>query len=193
MRINPDLQARVARAAYAAAEACDWASLSDRERSDMYAKWLEDPEIGLPLREFTEPEKARVWLKDGPMKEYARARFGVGQWAQYLPDGARQGADTLVHKSLGPNWKVEPGSRQIKPLRVKLLAGDFEEVIFTWSIAKDFKHLVWAALKAQATDDRLDWILCAVGTETAPIPDDEKAFHHRVAERCGLRVVHVEV
>jgi hypothetical protein len=193
MRINPELQARVARAAYAAAEACDWPSLSDRERSEIYAKWLEDPQIGLPLREFMGPEKARVWLKDGPMKEYARARFGVGQWTQYLPDGARNGADALVNKALGPRWSVEPGSRQIKPLRVKLLAGDFEEVIFAWAIAKDFKHLVWAALKAHAGGDPLDWIVCAVGTETAPIPEDEKAFHRRVAERCELRVVHVEV
>ena len=193
MKINPDLKARVARAAYAAAETFDWTSMTDRERSDKYAKWLEDPEIGLPLREFMGPEEARVWLKDGPMKEYARARFGVGQWAQYLPERARIGADALVHKAIGPHWSVEPGSRQIKPLRVKLLAGDFEEVIFTWAVAKDFKHLVWAALKAHAGGDRLDWVLCAVGTENDPIPEDEKAFHRRVAERCGLRVVHVEV
>ena len=44
----------------------------------MYDRWLDDPAIGGYLTRFLSRERARVWLKDVPMKEYSRARNGIG-------------------------------------------------------------------------------------------------------------------
>jgi hypothetical protein len=86
---------------------------------------------------------------------------------------------------------VDLATRQIKPLRLRATKGE-EEIHFTWGPARDLKHLVWAALSAEAAGDATPWVLCLVGSFERPIPADERAAHLRLGGRCGLRIVHVD-
>ena len=78
----PDaLRREVVAEAYRQAGELDWDGLTDKQRSATYDRWLDDPGIGHQLTRFLSGERARVWLKDVPMKEYARARTG----SEYIP------------------------------------------------------------------------------------------------------------
>ena len=70
----------VVAALYAQADDAGWDNLGPRDRSRMYSDWVEptDP-IGKILAQYMTPEAARSWIKDGPMKEYARANRGTGR------------------------------------------------------------------------------------------------------------------
>lgn len=188
--ISPKLQEKIVRRLFGQAEEVGWIYLPDHERTALYREWVADPEIGGRLTDFMSADDARVWIKNSPMKEFARARFGVGTWAQYVSNPAA-GANELIRSALGDGWEADMQTRQIKPLRL-LTYRDEEEVMFTWAPFKDFKHLVWAAIKAQADGNETPWVLCVLGSFESPIPEDKKAFHRRVGQRCQLKVVHVE-
>ncbi|WP_242908025.1 hypothetical protein [Actinomadura terrae] len=190
MTINQRLQGKIVRRLFQEAEEIDWIYLPDQRRTETYNQWVQNPEIGGRLTEFMPAAQARVWIKDGPMKEFARARFGVGTYAQYVSNPTA-GANQLVRSALGEDWEADIETRNIKPLRLRVYKGE-EEVMFTWAPFKDFKHLVWAAIKAKAEGNEMPWVLCALGSFENPIPEDMKAFHRRVAQQCQVRVVHVE-
>lgn len=176
---------------YTEAGTVDWVYLTDRDRTILYNKWVHAPEIGGRLQSFMPPEKVRVWLKDRPMKEYARAVYGVGEFASLVPNpGISLGE--LVHKALGKEWEADPETLEVKPLRVIAVKGD-EQSRISWAPAKDFKHLVWAALQADAEGDAIPWTLCIVSSFEKPVPADKKRFQQRMANRCGLRIVYVVV
>jgi len=189
MAMAKDVEERVVRRMYEQADAASWTYLPDRQRTEMYNRWVQTPEIGGKLREFMNAEEARVWIKDGPMKEYARAIYGVGKYAALVANPAT-GPRHLIERALGPGWEADLETRQIKPLRVRARHGD-REIHFTWGPSRDLKHLVWAALTAEAAGDPTPWLLCLVGSFEKPIPADEKSAHLRLGERCGLRIVHI--
>ncbi|MFG1879343.1 hypothetical protein ACGFIV_31335 [Sphaerisporangium sp. NPDC049003] len=190
MAMSKDLEDKIAKKLFADAEALGWSYLTGDQRSAAYSQWMDDPEVGGRLREFLSNEKARVWIKDGPMKEYARARYGVGKYAQYVENPAA-GARDLVARALGPNWEVVPESRKIKPLRVLIRRGE-DERHFAWAPSGQLKHLVWVAIKAEASGDARPWVLCVVGSFEKPIPADERAADRRIGARCHLEIVHVD-
>ena len=63
---------------FADMERLGWEGLTLPQRTSQYAIWIADREIGQRLAEFMTPERARVWIKDGPVKEYPRALAGSG-------------------------------------------------------------------------------------------------------------------
>ena len=65
--------------------------------------------------------------------------------------------------------------------------------MLTWGPSKDLKHLVWAALNADASGDPREWVLVVTSTFTQPVTASDKAHQQRIARRCGLRLVHVEL
>lgn len=191
MRIPKDVETKVVTKLYAAAQQLNWASLSPRQRSAQYSKWVDDPEVGGRLREYLSTSNARLWIKDGPMKEWSRSLSGVGKYAGLI-DGAEETSARLARKALGAGWEVAPDTLRVKPLRVAARKGE-DEIVLTWAPASDLKHLVWAALTASTAGDPRDWVLCVVETFTKPTPANEKQAHQRLAKRCGLRIVHVSL
>jgi hypothetical protein len=191
MEMPSEIRTKVISRLFERAEEAGWTHLSDKRRNEYYNQWVHDSEIGGRLREFASPEEVRVWIKDGPMKEFSRARYGAGAYAGHIsnPSTAPQ---KLVERALGPGWEPDMATQQVKPLRLIARRGD-EATHFAWGPARDLKHLVWAAIKAQADgNDGTPWCLCVVGSFERPTPTDEKKFHIRIGERCGLRVVHVD-
>ena len=189
MRIPRPIESKIVAKLYGDAGALDWASLSQTERSEQYVKWLKDPEVGGRLGKYLTEGEARVWIKDGPMKEWSRASSGVGRYAEYVDDSADI-PTLLVEKVRGSGWVFDRRDISVKPLRLVARRGEGETVV-TWGNPRDLKHLVWAALSAAAEGDARPWVLCVVETFTRPIPRNEKLAHLRVAERSSLTVTHV--
>ncbi|MFH8991609.1 hypothetical protein [Streptomyces sp. NPDC017940] len=191
--IPKEIKESVSRRVYAQAHARDWTRLPAAERSLIYDQWVDAPDVGGKLIQYRgTPSRVRHWLKDGPMKEYARAIYGVGTYASYVPDPSA-GVVAVIEKALGEGWAPVPGTQRTKPLRITVSSGE-EEKNFAWADdSKQLKHLVWAALRAEANGVPNPWILCLVEMFEAPIPAEEKAEHIRIGERAGLLVKHVSL
>ncbi|MFF1904275.1 hypothetical protein [Kitasatospora sp. NPDC058218] len=175
---------------YSEAEEVGWTYLPDSDRTASYNRWADDQHIGGKMSLFFKTaQQRRVWIKDGPMKEYSRAIYGIGKYAPLVPNPGAA-VSTLVGKALGPDWQPDLETQQIKPLRV-LASSESESTTFTWGPARDLKHLVWAALRAGANGDAVPWTLCVVTSFVKPIPLEERREHERIAARCGLRIEHV--
>src|SRR4051794_25912559 len=95
----------VVAAVYADANELDWEHLALVARTRQYARWLADPRVGGILTQYMTMEQARSWLKDGPMKEYHRARRGAGRYARLGQSGGT-GPDQIVKHALGDRWTV---------------------------------------------------------------------------------------
>lgn len=189
MRVPKEVELKLVARLYADAASLDWASLPPQERSTQYSTWVVEPGVGGRLREYLSDSDARVWIKDGPMKEWSRALSGVGKYAHLIDESDGVPAK-LVRKALGEGWTVDGESIQPKPLRLVARRGD-DEAVVTWGNPRDLKHLVWAALSASAEGDIRDWTLCLIETFTRPTPTNEKKAHQRLATRCGLEIKHV--
>lgn len=189
MRIPKEVRSCVEATLYEEAEFLDWANLTVRQRSAQYTKWVDDPEVGGRICEYLSPSAARVWIKDGPMKEWSRSLSGVGKHGTLI-EGAEDTASQLARKALGEGWEVDKDTLRVKPLRVVARMHE-NEAVLTWSPASGLKHLVWAALTASSEGDARDWVLCVVETFTKPTPANEKQMHARLAKRCGLRIVYL--
>jgi hypothetical protein len=190
-RIPKDIETKVVAKLYNEAAELGWAHMTPQQRSAQYTKWVQDNQVGGRLQEYLTPEAARVWIKDGPMKEWSRSVSGVGKYAA-LVEGSGDTQSKLVRKALGDGWSVLPDSLSIKPLRLVAFK-DEDETVVTWAAASELKHMVWAALTASAEGDPRPWVLCIVGTFTKPTPSNEKQAHLRLAQRCALRLVHVDL
>lgn len=191
MRIPKEIEQKVVRKLYADAKALDWANLSPQQHSAQYAGWVADAEVGGRLCQYLAEAEARVWIKDGPMKEWSRSLSGVGKYAE-LVDGADDLPKKLVHKALGIEWDADRATIRPKPLRVVARKGE-DETVVTWGGSRDLKHLVWAALSADAEGDTRPWVVCIVGSFTKPTPANERNAQLRLASRCELKLVHVIV
>lgn len=167
-----------------------WEGLTLPQRTKQYGEWIADPEVGGRLTTFMTPERARVWIKDGPVKEYPRAVAGIGKYAA-LAHG-RGGLLEIARRALGSEWTADRTTLRVKPLRAEAHKGE-ETVVLAWGPARDLKHLIWAAINAEASGDPREWVLTVTGTFTRPVTASEKAHHLRIARRCGLRLVHVEL
>jgi len=191
MRIPKEVEKKVVTRLYRDAAELDWVSLTSQQRSAQYTKWVEDKDVGGRLRQYLTDSDARVWIKDGPMKEWTRSLSGVGKYAS-LAAGASDVQARIVRKALGEDWQLDSGTLQTKPLRITAHNGE-EEKVLTWAPAVSLKHLVWAALTASAEGDDREWVVCVIGTFTKPTPVNEKQAHQRLADRCGLRLVHISL
>ena len=113
-RVPKDQIDGVVKALYAAADRLDWEHLPASNRTAQYDDWVTDPEIGGVLTKYMSSENARSWIKDGPMKEYGRARLGAGRYARF---GTSVGptAEQLVQHALGSDAAVVDNSKGVKP------------------------------------------------------------------------------
>lgn len=174
---------------YAEAQALRWHLLGGAARTRQYNRWLEEAEIGGLLRRFLPAEEARLWIKDGPMKEYARAMAGLGRWAKYAPP-ARSGAEAVVCSVCGEGWQPIEGTQGIKPLHCDASDGVSSVRVF-WGFSRDFKHLLWAALMAEA--EGVSTRIGVLEDLERPANEVEKQRHRWFAARCKISVSHVRL
>jgi hypothetical protein len=187
--LPPKLREAITRRLYARAAQIDWGNLSATEKTAQYRRWVADPLIGGELTRFLPEDSARVWIKDGPMKEYARAQFGVGPFAQLI-DNPRCTPETVVRAVYGPDWDVLDGSVEVKPARCAA-SGSAGQALVVWGGLAAFKHLVWAALEAAADEDDRPVTIAVVESPARPTTTSERARLKAIAGRCGFTVRHI--
>ena len=171
-----------------------WEGLGHSARSEQYGRWVTAPSVGERLSQYMPVERVRVWIKDGPVTEYPRARAGVGRFATLVE--ASSGPAVVVRLALGGDWEPVQGSLRVKPLRVQARSSGpdaNDEVVVAWGPARDLKHLVWAALMATANDASERWHLVVCATFTQPVSAGERTLHVRIAERARLPLAHIEL
>lgn len=176
---------------FADAERMKWTYMSQPEHTRQYRKWLQDPKIGGLLNSFMLTEEARLWIKDGPMKEFARALHGQGKYSFLIKTPAPSSA-SILRQALGTQWNIFAESQRIKPLRITAY-DDHEEVTFAWGPVRDFKHLLWAALSAASTGDSQRWVLCLTSSFVNPTPRDVQEQNLQIGRRCGLQIIHLSL
>jgi hypothetical protein len=177
------LETEVVRRLYEDAQRLDWLHLSMMGRQRQYNRWVEDPHVGGVLVRFISQGLARVWIKDGPMKEFARASAGVGRFARLVKNSGRT-ADEIIAISLGKDWTVRSKSVGIKPLHcvAESTAG---RVFVCWGPPKDFKHLLWAAIRAADLKGQKARLVIIERLGQEVLADQRKQFV-RLTDRCGV-------
>lgn len=184
--LPPPVESEVVSYLYGQAAEVGWDTLTPQDRSRQYSRWIDDPNVGGVLIQFLSREDARVWIKDGPMKEYARSRSGLGKYATFVTGPVTKAAD-IVGRVLGTSWTPDVSTLDVKPLRCVARHGG-NAVLVIWGPAKDFKHLVWAALKVAVADRNARIAMALVQTGGQAGQRAEKDFQQRIAVRCGIEL-----
>lgn len=188
--LPPDVRDLVIAACYSRAVDLSWDALSQAERSSAYDSWLDDQEIGGRMIPLLTREKARVWLKDVPMKEYARATSGIGPYARFA---TRQlpGPEALAKQTFGKAWTTQANTLRTKPNRVVIKNGHASRLML-WGSRRALRDLLWAAMVAQV-DNGAETVVVLCATRDEHITDTEKKRHIALCELAGVAVVHTEV
>ena len=185
------IEARVVAKLYRDAELKNWAHGGPSSHNRQYRAWLDDPEVGGILAGFMKRDDARVWIKDGPMKEYARARAGVGRYKVHIAN-QHSAAARVASAALTRGWSVVPGSQRIKPLSCIVENGDERKRLF-WGPSKDFKHLLWAALLHHASGATESAHLAVVESVGHQVDAALRRQHQTMANRYDFGISHVRI
>jgi hypothetical protein len=186
----PEAQlASVVTALYEDAHAKNWSHLPPRDRSRAYSAWVDDARIGGILTSYMAPEAARAWIKDGPMKEYGRALRGTGRYARFGKSGGTTAKD-IIRAALGDGWTLVEGTDGIKPFHAQASDQSGAQAYLAWDLARNFRNLIWAALRASVELGVPGHVVVTEppGTATAREVIDG---HTAIARRCGLSIHYV--
>jgi hypothetical protein len=174
----------LARRLYNSAELVDWENISGPEKTEQYDRWLNHADIGGVLTEYMSEAKARVWIKDVPMKEFTRAQLGVGPFAAFV-SRPRCTPASVVQAAFGADWAVVDHSIEIKPNRCRARRGtDYGLVI--WGNASDLKQMVWAAVEYAVDGTTDDLRVAVVESASNPTTRTQRDRQLAIAERCGV-------
>lgn len=159
--------------------------MSLQQRTSQYDQWVGDPDIGGVLTDYMSSENARSWIKDGPMKEYSRARQGAGRYAQF---GSTQGpaAAKVAAHALGAEAVVVEGSVGDKPFHCVAANSHGAATYLAWGDAKNFRYLVWACLCYLAENSTGAATVVITETMAEPATATEKTRHAAIAGRCSI-------
>jgi hypothetical protein len=182
-----DLRRVVVAEVYRQAGDLDWDGLTDKRRSVMYDRWLDDPAIGAYLTRFLSRERARVWLKDVPMKEYSRARNGIGPFSD-LVTSRLPSPGQIAKQVLGDGWDSVDGTIREKPNGC-IVSNGHEDRLMMWGPPRTLRDIMWAGINALA-DGQPTPILVVTIPYAHRIADGEKRRHTVLGEIAGLDVRH---
>jgi len=188
--IPEDLRRQVIANIYQRADDLDWDGLSASDRSTWYVRWLDDPAIGGVLDTYMPRDQVRMWIKDVPMKHYARARSGIGPYASLVASHLPS-ADQLAQLAFGPEWEPFEGTLRDKPNRC--IVGDgAHQAQMVWGPTRAFQSLVWASLNA-VIDDNPAPVIVLVVRQGERLTDGQMDRHRRIADRIGVEIRHLTV
>lgn len=183
-RLPTKVREDVARAILGRAVDLHWEELTFQERSAAYSDWVLDPAIGGVIAEYVPADRIRLWIKDGPIKEYQRARRGQGSYAKLLP-GAEGLEKRIVDSVLGGKWSVKDGSVKVKPSRFIAVDLHDDEISVTWGTVVELKHVVWHWLRSPLVGNS---VLVVLAVPQHPITDDIKITISRLRKRLDVPV-----
>ncbi|WP_432170861.1 hypothetical protein [Streptomyces sp. 1222.5] len=174
---------------YRQADDMDWELMPSSQKTQQYRRWVQDAGIGGELQRFGASERdAGVWLKDVPMKEYARAQEGFGAYARYAVRRFK-GTQEIVRAACGDGWHVEDGSLGDKPDHFMASDGNVSRYV-CWGKAGKFPDLIWAAMNI-AIDSSERPVIVITTRDGVTVSSAQRDRHLRVAEHCGVDLRHL--
>ncbi|WP_159103685.1 hypothetical protein [Streptomyces anulatus] len=173
---------------YQTADELDWEFLGNPGKTAQYRRWFDDPTIGGELRGFANDKDVRVWFKDVPMKEYARAQEGIGNFVPYVQRRFR-GAEEIVQSFCGPGWSAVPDSVEGKPNHCLATDGSTSRYI-CWGRSGRLSDLVWASLN-EAIDGPARPGIVVTTRDGEAITQRERERHVRLAHHCNVDLTHL--
>ena len=162
-----------------------WEQLGTAERSEHYAAFVNDPAIGGKLSPYKDESGIRVWIKDGPAKEYRRAIEGAGPYAEYT-DRKLGGPNELVDQTLGRHWVVVQDSIVQKPMRCDVVNEDGNMCRVFWGPSSVFKELYWHASLAKIHLDKARIVVIVTKPSLAPLPENEWEMYGKLSSLLGI-------
>jgi hypothetical protein len=169
----------------------DWDGLTGKQRSAVYDRWLDDPSIGRELTRFLSRERARVWLKDVPMKEYARARSGIGSFAD-LVTVRLPGPEQIARQVPGESWHAVEGTVREKPNRCLISDGRGERLMI-WGPPRILKDMIWAGIIAVADGREPTPLIVVASPRGESVSQSEMTRHTKISQNAGLELRHTTV
>ncbi|MEU8390374.1 hypothetical protein [Micromonospora sp. NPDC048843] len=166
----------------------DWDDIPSRQKSGYYTKWVEDPAIGGELADYYTADGMRVWLKDVPLKEYARALESFGPFAKFTTKRLSPPSE-FIQQVLGEAWGMVPSSIGEKPMHCLATDGIRQRYV-CWGKARSFRDLLWAAVN-QALDSQARPLIVVYLVEGGGIIGSQRRQHARIAEHCRLDLAYV--
>lgn len=186
--IPEDIRDAVLRELYRQVGLLEWDDITTREKTAYYTRWVEDPAIGGELADYYTADGMRVWLKDVPMKEYARALEGVGPYAKYTTKRLSPPSE-FIPRVLGADWTMKPGSLGEKPMHCLVTNGSRERYV-CWGKPHTFRDLVWAAIN-KALDAPIRPLVVVCLNEGKQVAPSQQQLHERLVEHCRLDLAYV--
>ncbi|AHI01003.1 hypothetical protein [Kutzneria albida] len=186
--VPQEIRESVLRELYRQADSLDWEDVPVRQKTTHYRHWVEDPSIGGKLADYYTAEGMRVWLKDGPLKEYARALENFGPYAKYASRRLAPPSE-FITEILGNSWTVLSESIREKPMHCLITDGR-ERRYVCWGRPRTFRDLLWAAVnKAVGSTSRP--LIVAYLTDGKTVSDSQKSLHQKIAAHCELDLAYV--
>ncbi|MER6514509.1 hypothetical protein ABT158_47375 [Nonomuraea sp. NPDC001636] len=187
-QLPEDLRRSVIIEVYRQAAELDWDGMTDRQRTSQYNRWLDEPKIGGELSRYLHRDKIRYWLKDVPMKEYARARSGIGNLSN-LVSIRLPSPDQISKQVMGAEWSAVENSIREKPLRCHILSGQ-DKRLMIWGPPKTLRDLVWAGINAVVDGTEPQPILVIASPQGQELDPGEKRRHVLLGRVASLEVRH---
>ncbi|MBB2944603.1 hypothetical protein FB565_004336 [Actinoplanes lutulentus] len=181
--VPENVRDKVLRELYRQVDALDWEEIPLRVRTTYYTRWVEDHAIGGSLADYMTAEGMRVWLKDVPLKEYARAVENFGPYSRYVAKFLTPPSD-FIPSLLGAEWSVQARSIGEKPMHCVATNGSIERYV-CWGRARNFRDLTWAALNEAVDSVQRPMVIVYVSDEI-PINPKRAARFRSIAEHCGI-------
>lgn len=187
-KIPKALRDEIVALVYREAADLSWEDLSNQQKSSIYERWAADPDIGGRLSEYLARPRVRVWIKDGPMKEYKRASRGLGPYAEYM-ESHRSYERDVCSRALTSQWEIREGSVDVKPNQFVAVLSGTEKRVF-WGTEFELKHLVWAYLTSPDPDRSL---IVLVETRQHPMGHFARRQHETISNRIGAEILHISL
>lgn len=160
-----------------------WEELSARDKSEAYGRFVDDPKIGGVLKPYLARDRIRVWIKDGPAKEYTRALEGVGPYVSYT-GRAYAGPTEVVRPVLGEGWAVRAASVEDKPMRC-WVDGPGGSRYVIWGSHHVLKDLVWQVVLHRADHPDSVPLVVLARREVTALPKHVRAHAEKLCEIVG--------
>lgn len=188
MPVPQKIRESVLRELYRQADSLGWEDVQLRQKTNYYRQWVEHPLIGGQLADYYTAEGMRVWLKDGPLKEYARALENFGPFAKYANKQLSSPSE-FVAEVLGDSWTVVPGTIKEKPMHCMITDGHDHRYV-CWGRPRTFRDLLWAAVNNAVASASRPLIVVYL-TDGKTVSDSQKSLQQRIATHCALDLAYV--
>lgn len=181
--VPDDVRREVTAKLYTRFDDLAWEEMTATEKSEAYGRFVTDQELGGALTQYLARDRIRVWIKDGPAKEYTRALEGVGPYVGHTRR-AYAGPQDVIDAVLGEGWTVREDSVENKPMRCWADGPQGSRYVI-WGGQHNLKDLVWHAVLHRDHHKASTPTVVLTRREVTKLPKDVRQRAERVCALVG--------